>query len=967
MNKVPGKYWQPEPSLSALIQQESLRLNPQPPSNPLERLKALRSDDIGGLLVVTQQFAPDGVSTEPYITIVAAPSLATLGILDAAHPPGLVYSEFWDEEVLASYALPAAPGPHCPFMAAAEGFSRKVKLPGIVDLLTDSQPLFFAHGKQTAAIVPTTSGVHYRAFYLPEVCGMPLGLVWPTTIGYENFLASIQCLRSDYNHFLQVLVALQPQLAPWFSALQLDPIPFTTPSVPFLMLYDKGFPAVETGESPDLIVDVQAFSPLQEMMHGYLWRLTCDGVLATGTPDARRLFAVFLARGETAITPASYFGANIPGRFCPNFAYHFKVANDWPTRVNPLTDLASLFTVSARAQEYDPITIDLHIDVHPEIQLHTHDQASAEAHRLSTPRYSAAPAAAPPTIFEPVTEPAPPLEDPEPISQDAIFPQGYPPRGSYDSLHLPAPATLYSPPTRQLEQHQFPSGPPAPHRSLSNAFSASMHPAASFLPPVTRTSDPTIASIVTEQGRNEASQEFLNCCRLLAHHDTRSQLIDSTTGQRLSPQANLFPRQPTSHFRRDVLGPLFQGQKGYQASVYNYIEALLNRSGVPVESLYAQEFFTAERIRALYSVESWSMSPQTQNLASLPSQTFHVYSLVQCIPDFRSHPNLLPTKGLSALQAKSIGAMAHLLFAMIDMKPDFMTSTFDASVLGTRLQLWCNLPGLLPINRLWEVYPAAMTFYWFESLRELLSIFHCWVKAHRFHMSQGFVYAKDSQGNTSLVLADTLPSHIPGQSTTLMDALARSDLQFQHRWYTQAYNLQDALWSAPPPSDHFVRPVAPIIVPPTDPAPAGVQGDRALKRQKLGKAKKPANFFCQLNLLEAIEPLPAQKAAITTILHRLPTKARFPLLPDSNGTLSYICFKSCFPPPHDRCNTEDCRHTKSNPPVERLHIDLSVARWKNQPEAYWKPVVDWLLLPGVAKHFVPSVAFKSMTPATAWS
>jgi hypothetical protein len=116
---------------------------------------------------------------------------------------------------------------------------------------------------------------------------------------------------------------------------------------------------------------------------------------------------------------------------------------------------------------------------------------------------------------------------------------------------------------------------------------------------------------VTEQGRNEASQEFLNCCCLLAHHDTWSQLIDSTIGQRLSPQANLFPRQPTSHFQGDVLGPLFQGQKGYQASVYNYIEALLNRSSLPVESLYAQEFFIAERIRALYSVEFWSMLPQT--------------------------------------------------------------------------------------------------------------------------------------------------------------------------------------------------------------------------------------------------------------------------------------------------------------------------------------------------------------------
>jgi hypothetical protein len=74
--------------------------------------------------------------------------------------------------------------------------------------------------------------------------------------------------------------------------------------------------------------------------------------------------------------------------------------------------------------------------------------------------------------------------------------------------------------------------------------------------------------------------------------------------------------------------------------------------------------------------------------------------------------------------------MVHLLFAMIDMKPAFITSTFNASVLGTRLYFWCNLPGLLPINGLWDVYPAAMIFYWFESLCELFSIFHCWVKAH---------------------------------------------------------------------------------------------------------------------------------------------------------------------------------------------------------------------------------------------
>ncbi len=67
--------------------------------------------------------------------------------------------------------------------------------------------------------------------------------------------------------------------------------------------------------------------------------------------------------------------------------------------------------------------------------------------------------------------------------------------------------------------------------------------------------------------------------------------------------------------------------------------------------------------------------------------------------------------------------MVHLLFAMIDMKPNFATSTFDKSILGTRLSLWSQLPGLIPINSLWNAYPASATFYWFNSLRELLQIF----------------------------------------------------------------------------------------------------------------------------------------------------------------------------------------------------------------------------------------------------
>ena len=123
------------------------------------------------------------------------------------------------------------------------------------------------------------------------------------------------------------------------------------------------------------------------MLHGYIWRLTCDQVLAIGTVQARKFFALYLKRGEIALNADSYFGAKLPGRFCPNFAYHFRVANNWPTHPDPLEDLAKITRVSLRAQEYDPVVINLHIDEHPEISLLTRDQLSTERHRQATPRF----------------------------------------------------------------------------------------------------------------------------------------------------------------------------------------------------------------------------------------------------------------------------------------------------------------------------------------------------------------------------------------------------------------------------------------------------------------------------------------------------------------------------------------------------------------------------------------------------
>jgi hypothetical protein len=192
---------------------------------------------------------------------------------------------------------------------------------------------------------------------------------------------------------------------------------------------------------------------------------------------------------------------------------------------------------------------------------------------------------------------------------------------------------------------------------------------------------------------------------------------------------------------------------------------------------------------------------------------------------------LLPAKGIWLLQAKHLGYMVPLRFRMMDMKPDFLTSSFDSSVLGQRLLQWSTLPDSPTIHHLWVENPRLLTFLWFSTLREALFIMHSWVKAQRFHSEQGFHTATDTAlGTERLLIADTFPSHIPGQTTTLMEAFSRYDLQFAARWYEAAYSTHDPNWRSQPPPDQFVFVAASIpkaiSVEPREPTCKQLQQDR---------------------------------------------------------------------------------------------------------------------------------------------
>jgi hypothetical protein len=222
-------------------------------------------------------------------------------------PTCFAYSNLWDDSILSWYAFDVDGNYHCPMLAAIKGFSCQVKLPSIVDFITDLQPLFFPFGEQTMIPVPTPTGTITRAFFLPKVCDLLLGLVWPTTINYNGICMSIHALKGGYAHFLHILTTLQPIcLTPWLITVQANLTHFMTPCVSFAEIQDTGYPGLDTGNIPSGISDLRAFSPILKMANGFVWHLTCNAVLTTGSQEAQKALQEYLKCSEIAITGSSY-------------------------------------------------------------------------------------------------------------------------------------------------------------------------------------------------------------------------------------------------------------------------------------------------------------------------------------------------------------------------------------------------------------------------------------------------------------------------------------------------------------------------------------------------------------------------------------------------------------------------------------------------------------------------------------
>jgi hypothetical protein len=128
----------------------------------------------------------------------------------------------------------------------------------------------------------------------------------------------------------------------------------------------------------------------------------------------------------------------------------------------------------------------------------------------------------------------------------------------------------------------------------------------------------------------------------------------------------------------------------------------------------------------------------------------------------------------------------------------------------------------------------------------------------------------------------------------------------------------------------------------------------------------PKDFVSNAPLLESVIPLRQDKPVSTQLLDRIPKGIPYPKFPDPSGTcMTTICFRSAFAAPQNCCATSICKERRY-PKQTRFHVDPSAQQWKSKPEAYWAPLVAFLVDPQVSPILRPSAALKQLTPSTNW-
>jgi hypothetical protein len=223
--------------------------------------------------------------------------------------------------------------------------------------------------------------------------------------------------------------------------------------------------------------------------------------------------------------------------------------------------------------------------------------------------------------------------------------------------------------------------PPAPQPGLPPQLTSNNPVATS------RRFDYERASLANEATCRASNMEFLSICLLLAHPGQSYTLSDPVNRRPIPSEQNIFPREPCHHARREILSYLDMTRPALlHHSGRTYLASILSSNGIDFQQAYRGALFTNKFFGSIIHVDSWSVSPHANPPSHLDSgaiPSLHVFDFLACITSISHGKNLLPSAGLTPLQARHVGNLIYFCFAALDIKENFLNCPFQSSLLGS--------------------------------------------------------------------------------------------------------------------------------------------------------------------------------------------------------------------------------------------------------------------------------------------
>ena len=402
--------------------------------------------------------------------------------------------------------------------------------------------------------------------------------------------------------------------------------------------------------------------------------------------------------------------------------------------------------------------------------------------------------------------------------------------------------------------------------------------------------------------------EFLHICFLLAHGPAQLVIDNERNLRSLEPYV-LFARGPSELARLRILMPVFSGSHPDQVDpVRTLIQGMIDQQGEGIFTRsYTSQFFHARTLRALLQLPSWDMD-ESFDTTQRDSGSFTVYCFLKALRSHAHLPALLPTDGISLLEAKQVAQFILAWFRSLDVPYGLDTAKFDVSILGSRLLYLSSILDRHNVHSLWEHGGRKiMSFVWLNHVRALLHLFQRLVTASSVKVGAGFFI-------TSPVTHD--PFNRDGQH--FLDAIQEFDKSVNVQWRADRLLSPQAFYDlAMIPSSHFIAATRPPPLSTREP-PAPREPATKKRPSPTSPTPGPNDFTAVHNLFDLAGSNPNNRGGVASrFLGVNPPSNPMPklLAPGQNGQpgkLILLCFPSSVGAPFNTCCTSECLRGQSS-------------------------------------------------------